>query len=272
MDDNEQRWSPAAGGADASVRGRSGTRGRVLVVGEHGLVAAGMQLALTERRWQAATSCGPALDDVVDRAQAVRPDVVLVDVCHGVGSGGIGNGTDLIRRLRSTGTKVVMLTSERRRTGLAEYLEAGADGWIRKTAALDEVDLTLGRVVAGQSIIGRAERAALLDRLRNERLQARRAGACLDHLTEREALVLAALIDGLSADEIARENVVALNTVRSQIRAVLNKLGVRSQLAAVAAASTHRALLPQRGNEVRDRRRVAHPDAADASESSVHIA
>ena len=53
----------------------------------------------------------------------------------------------------------------------------------------------------------------------------------------RECEVLAALIDGLSAEEIAETQYVALTTVRSQIRAVLQKLGVRSQLAAVAQAN-----------------------------------
>ena len=56
--------------------------------------------------------------------------------------------------------------------------------------------------------------------------------------------MLGALIDGLSAEEIAEAHFVALTTVRSQIRAVLQKLGVRSQLAAVALASAHRELLP----------------------------
>ena len=49
--------------------------------------------------------------------------------------------------------------------------------------------------------------------------------------------MLAALVDGLSAEEIAETQYVALTTVRSQIRAVLQKLGVRSQLAAVAHAN-----------------------------------
>ena len=46
--------------------------------------------------------------------------------------------------------------------------------------------------------------------------------------------MLGALTNGLSADEIAATQFVALTTVRSQIRSVLQKLGVRSQVAAVA--------------------------------------
>jgi DNA-binding NarL/FixJ family response regulator len=105
-------------------------------------------------------------------------------------------------------------------------------------------------------VIGRADRAALLDELRLERAGTRRAHATFERLTHREALVLGALADGLSADEIAEAHFVALTTVRSQIRAVLHKLGVRSQLAAVALAGAHPGLLPAQARAGRDRRRA----------------
>ena len=68
--------------------------------------------------------------------------------------------------------------------------------------------------------------------------------------------MLVALTDGLSADDIARENYVSVATIRSQIRAVLQKLGVRTQLAAVAIADAHRDLLPQESTSGLDRRRT----------------
>ena len=49
--------------------------------------------------------------------------------------------------------------------------------------------------------------------------------------------MLGALVDGLSAEEIAEAHFVAVTTVRSQVRGILQKLGVRSQLAAVATAN-----------------------------------
>jgi len=55
-------------------------------------------------------------------------------------------------------------------------------------------------------------------------------------LTPREQAVLAAVVDGVPALEIAQTSSVSEATVRTQIRAVLAKLGVRSQLAAAAAA------------------------------------
>ncbi len=229
------------------------TTGRVLVVEEHSLLAAGLQLALSGRHWVVETTSGPTADDVVRHAERFEPQCVLLDTHL---RNGVGSGISLIEPLSATGARVVMLTAERRRTVLAECLEAGAVGWIGMHAPLDDVDSTLGRVLAGAAIVGKTERAELLQHLWLERSRTLRAQATFEQLTQREALVLAALTDGLSADEIARAHFVALTTVRSQIRAVLQKLGVRSQLAAVALADTHRELLPYESSAARDRRRV----------------
>jgi two-component system, NarL family, nitrate/nitrite response regulator NarL len=225
---------------------------RVLVVDEHALVAAGLQLALSERSWHVETSAGPSAQDVIEHARAFHPHCVLLDVQM---RNGIGSGIELIRPLVSTGSQVVMLTAERRRSVLAECVEAGAAGWIGSNAGLDEVDSTLARVIEGRPIIGRTARAELLERLRSERADALRAQATFDQLTQREALVLSAMMEGLNAEEIAKSQFVAVTTVRSQIRSILQKLGVRSQLAAVALADGHRGLLPSEMNAGRDRRR-----------------
>jgi DNA-binding NarL/FixJ family response regulator len=225
--------------------------GRVLIVDDHPLMSTGLQLALSGRGWQVETSGGPTAGDVNAHAQRFAPNCVLLDLNLGV----LGSGIDLVRPLVATGAHVVMLTAERRRLVLAECVEAGAAGWIGKGAMLDELESTLGRVIDSGTLLGRAARAALLDELRRERASALRAQARFDRLTRREALVLGALIDGLSAEEIAASHFVSLPTVRSQIRAVLQKLGVRSQLAAVALAGDHRELLPREALAGRERRR-----------------
>ncbi len=217
------------------------------------MIAYGLQLALSTMEWNVATSEGPLAADVVEHARRFRPDCVLLGIHH---RNGIGSGIDLIEPLRCEGALVVMFTAERRRTVLAECIDAGAAGWISKGAALDEVDAALDQLFASGSLVGPSVRASLHDALREQRERERRVHETFDGLTEREALVLAALADGLCAEEIAREHFVAMTTIRSQIRAVLQKLGVRSQLAAVAIAGAHRELLPQRGQGTRERRRT----------------
>jgi DNA-binding NarL/FixJ family response regulator len=59
---------------------------------------------------------------------------------------------------------------------------------------------------------------------------------CFERLSPRERQVLQALMRGLTASEISREAFVSMPTVRSQIRSILMKLGVSSQLGAVVLA------------------------------------
>ena len=149
----------------------------------------------------------------------------------------VGSGVDLIGPLRQVGTSVVMLTGETDRFMLASCLEAGALGWIGKGSGLEEVVASIEDAVAGRTLIGCATREALLDELRSHRASLGRALSPFQRLTSCEQRVLGALIEGMSAEEIAEAHFVALTTIRSQIRAILHKLGVRSQLAAVAQAN-----------------------------------
>jgi two-component system nitrate/nitrite response regulator NarL len=227
--------------------------GRVLVVHSHAVVGTGLQLALSGRSWEVEATSGPTPTDITDAAHRFRAECVLIDVHLHHRDGG---GLNLIAPLVSEGAQVVMLTAERRRVTLAECLEAGAAGWIGLDSGLDEVDLALQDVMAGRPIIGRSQRAGLLDLLRAERSAAQRASAIFEQLTPREVGVLVALTDGLSADEIAREHFVSVATIRTQIRSVLQKLEVRTQLAAVAIADAHRDQLPQESASGSGRRRT----------------
>jgi DNA-binding NarL/FixJ family response regulator len=214
---------------------------RVLIVDDHPLIAIGLQLELAARGWQVETTSGPTAASVIDRARAFQPECVVLDIHLG---SAVGSGVDLIAPLRQLGACVVMLTGETERGILAACLEAGALGWISKSAFLVEVVASIEDALAGRSLIGRASREAMLDELRAQRSSRHRSLSPFEQLTPREERVLSAMIDGASAEEIAKADFVALTTVRSQIRSILQKLGVRSQLAAVAQAN-HAAWRPR---------------------------
>jgi DNA-binding NarL/FixJ family response regulator len=102
-------------------------------------------------------------------------------------------------------------------------------------AAVVDADQPLGDLVdrLDRALRGAPEPVPLLAAALREREREARLFAAL---TEREQDVLGALLAGRSASEIAARERVSLATVRSHIRAVLSKLGVSSQLAAVALA------------------------------------
>ena len=144
-------------------------------------------------------------------------------------------GSALIGRLRAADIVVGVISGGPDHHGLETWLDAGASAVIDKSAQFVELFGMVNR------LLGRASVEPLVTTsptLRcgtwNRRDEARRAPFAI--LTEREQEVLAELMDGHCAEEIANAAFVSISTVRSQIKSVLQKLGVNSQLAAVALA------------------------------------
>jgi two-component system nitrate/nitrite response regulator NarL len=205
---------------------------RVLIVDDHELLAESLRLALSAEGYDVEVS-GITPPEVIASAQERPPDVVLLDLDLGeIG----GDGSVLVEVLSLGGARVVVISGTSDRLRVASCLEAGASGFVSKSAPLDELLDAVRSAGGGHEVMPEAERLDLLAELRRARVVRKRELAPFEELTGREQYVLAQVIDGRSASEIASGAYVSEATVRTQIRAVLNKLGVRSQLAAVAAA------------------------------------
>jgi DNA-binding NarL/FixJ family response regulator len=115
-------------------------------------------------------------------------------------------------------------------------LEAGASGYLVKTASGADVAEAVRRAAEGEILIPARELATLLTR---RRLQARRQterSRRLDSLTPRERQILGLMAEGMDNREVARRLGVSYATVRSHVRNLLGKLGARSKLEAVVRA------------------------------------
>ena len=206
---------------------------RVLIVDDTHLVAEALMMSLQQHGFRhMALARSVTHDGVVSAAENFGPDVALVD------SELTGSATSLslIRKLAEMGIAVVMLTGSDEPERSALCLEAGAVGIFDKSRALEDLMALLTDAAMGRTVLQPASRDALLEVVRSQREAAERRLAPFRTLTNREQAVLAALMDGKTAEVIAKNHNVSLATIRSQIRAVLQKLGVKSQLAAVALA------------------------------------
>lgn len=116
-------------------------------------------------------------------------------------------------------------------------LSAGAAGVIDATASLDEMYVALEAVEAGTDVPAAALWSTAVSCWSAVPPEDRRLLARLERLTPREREVLAGLRDGQSAAVLAWQLEVSLSTIRSQVRAVLRKLDVGSQIAAVAVVT-----------------------------------
>lgn len=209
----------------------------LLVVDDHAVMGHSLALALQLQGFEAARSLH-VHEGVSDQAvlaevrDAGDAPVVLLDL-H---LGDERLSTTLIRPLCDLGAQVLVLTAERDVAMLGTCLEAGADGVFDKGQPFDQLVETLQDAVRGHTVMSAAARQELLAGLRAARHFDARRLAPFEALTAREAEVLRGLLAGESVEAIARSRVVALSTVRSHVKSVLRKLGVNSQLAAVALA------------------------------------
>jgi len=209
------------------------TRDRLVIVEDHELLATSLAVVLRQQGMDVETVSGPSVDVVVDTIRRLAPVLVLLDLNLGPP---LGSGLDLIRPLSEAGGQVVMMTGVVERARLGACLEAGAVGVVSKSAGFDELVEAIRRAVAGEALLTSHQRQILLGELQAGRQADQQRAAPFAALSPREQAVLARLVNGETAEAIAEVSYVSLATVRSQIRSILNKLDVRSQLAAVALA------------------------------------
>jgi DNA-binding NarL/FixJ family response regulator len=169
---------------------------------------------------------------LLEEVRTLRPDVVLLDLDLGA----MGDGVDLVQPLTELGARVLVVSGTTDRVRLAGTVERGAVGFLPKTVPFEDLLSTVLDVVAQRPVLSTAERYELMAELRSARAFRSKGLAPFGTLTPKERAVLAALSQGLRAEIIAADSVVSEATVRSQIRSVLAKLGVKSQLEAVALA------------------------------------
>lgn len=212
----------------------TGGQRRVTLVEDHpllryalGAALSGAGIDVTEADITTADGCGLAT-----RLIEAAPTAVVVDLGLPFSGGGLG----LIAPLTAHRLAVVVLTGETDRGLWADCVHAGAVAVLSKTEDLDELVAAIVAVCEGRPVRA-AERAALdLEGRRRARERQDRL-APFGELSPREQAVLASLMAGAGPAQIAERDVVSIQTVRTQIKVLLRKLGVRSQLEAVAKAT-----------------------------------
>lgn len=210
---------------------------RVIMIEDHELLAQTLQVNLKAENVDVVQVWSDDRDDLLSQAKGHAPGLLLLDFDLGPD---VGVAFGLISPLRDAGLDVVMLTGEQNPLMLAQCLEEGAIGVINKTVSFDELVERIRVALGGDDLMTRHEREELLSQLRHHRAERDRELRPFSDLTTRESEVLAELMKGKSADTIAEESVVSVATIRTQIRSILGKLGVNSQLAAVARAQQAR--------------------------------
>ncbi|MCI2245731.1 response regulator transcription factor [Xanthomonas sp. PPL568] len=204
---------------------------RIALADDQVLVRAGLRALLQTQGIVVACEAddGQALLDAV---AATPVDVVLSDIrMPGM------DGIQALQQLRARGdrTPVLLLTTFDESDLLLRATAAGAQGFLLKDAAPEDLREAIARVAAGETLL----QPVSTDPVR-ARYRYRDEDAPRDTFNEREVAILRLLAGGYSNKEIARSLFLAEGTVKNYVSTILDKLGTRDRTRAVLKAITLR--------------------------------
>lgn len=199
---------------------------QVLIVDDHSVVRRGLRMFLEDD--PELQIVGEARDgaEAVAQAQALKPDVVLMDLLMPVMDGIAATGAI---RAHLPDTEVIALTSVLEDASVVGAVNAGAIGYLLKDTRSDELCRAIKAAAAGQVQLSPGAAARLLREVR--------APESPEALTVRETDVLRLLAEGKANRQIAAHLTIGENTVRTHVSSILAKLGVQSRTQAALYAA-----------------------------------
>ncbi len=195
---------------------------RALLVDDHAVVRAGLKALLEASGTAEVVGEASSGEEAVAKARSLAPDIVVMDLAMpGM------DGIQATRRIAALGTetKVLVLTVHDEDEFLLPALEAGADGFLTKSAADTDLIGAVEVIVRGHSYLPR--RAAAL--IARQKAQQRDADGKAEALSDRERTVIELTARGFSAAEAGREMCLSRKTVEGYVARAKSKLGLKDR-------------------------------------------
>jgi two-component system response regulator NreC len=203
----------------------------VVLVDDHAVVRSGIRLLLDRQEDIEVVGEAGNAKDALFRARALKPDVILLDVVM-PGESGI----DVLPRLleESPETKVLVLSMQDDPSYVREAFAAGAQGYVLKEAADEEVVSAVREIAKGGRYVHPTLGARMVAAEAEER-----AAVDADPLSERERDVLRLLALGHTNQEIAEKLYISVRTAESHRAHIMQKLRLATRAELVRYALSH---------------------------------
>ena len=195
---------------------------KALLVDDHAVVRAGLRALLEASGGAEVVGEASSGEEAVAKARSLEPDIVVMDLAMpGM------DGVQATRRIAALGleTKVLILTVHDEDEFLLPALDAGADGFLNKSAADTDLMGAIEAVVRGHSYLPRRA-TALIARQKKQRRGAGEEPES-EPLSDREQTVIELTARGFSAAEAGREMCLSRKTVEGYIARAKSKLGLK---------------------------------------------
>ncbi|UCR90348.1 response regulator [Mycetocola spongiae] len=213
----------------------SGSELRVLIADDQAAVRDGLELILSLAPGVSVVGTAGDGAEAILRARELRPDIVLLDL-RMPGTDGVAATAAI--RAEHPAMGILVLTTYADDASILGALEAGASGYLTKSAGREQILAALRATAAGQSTFS-PEVAGLLRR--GMRARGERERLASEHgLTERETRVLELLAEGRSNRVIAEELFISVSTVKTHVNNLYAKLGVGSRAEATELLARYR--------------------------------
>ena len=208
---------------------------RVMLVDDHEVVRQGIKALLEADGGLMIVGEAGTVVEAIERANVLRPDVVVMDVRLADGS-----GIEATREIRATRpeTRVIMLTSFADDEALFASIMAGASGYVLKQIKGNDLVRSIKTVAEGASLLDPSVTEAVLERLRKGKHLLK--DEKLARLSAQEERILTLVADGKTNREIGEDMKLAEKTVKNYVSTILGKLEVtrRAEAAAYLARRT----------------------------------
>jgi DNA-binding NarL/FixJ family response regulator len=199
---------------------------RILVVDDHTIVRDGICALLSLAADMEVVGEAANGQEAMEKVKELAPDVVIMDIAMPL----LG-GMETTRRIRKQfpRTRVLALTQYADKEYVFPVIEAGAHGFISKTAASSELVVGIRSVFRGDSFLSPSVAKLLVENVQTGgNLQERRAP--YDQLTGREREVLKLLAEGHTTQEIAEILVISPKTVEGYKTNLMDKLDIHNRV------------------------------------------
>ncbi len=188
-----------------------------------------LQMILNSEKGLEVIAAYPDPTQIVKIINTQKPDLLVMDIDMPT-----MNGIEAIRKVRAQklDTLIMIMTNFGREEYIFDAMKVGANGYLLKTSSVDEILAGIHTVLQGGSPMSPQVARMVFDFFHKEQ----KASEEENNLSRREKEILRSLVDGNSYKMIAAELYISIDTVRSHLRKIYEKLQVHSKSEAVVMA------------------------------------
>jgi len=209
---------------------------RIMIVDDHILFREGLAgLLRSQEDMDVVGECG-SVQEAVQMALAVKPQVILMDYSLPDGTG--LDATQAILREQPQ-TQIIFLTVHDNDERLIAAMRAGAKGYLLKSLSVTKLLASLRALERGEAAISRTMMARILEEFAQSMPVKSPTPSPLVGLSSREIEVMHELAEGLTNQDIASRLYISENTVKNHIHNILEKLDLHNRREAIDFAREH---------------------------------